>query len=334
MGRGDPLRYRELGGTGLTVSELGLGGLYLQSNEESMADSLAATVCALEHGVNYIDTAPGYGKSEEAVGEVLKTWRGPVVVSTKLGGRPEPFDPKSRDGLWASVETSLANLGREQIDVLMIHEPDRPGQYDWWDDRERLLGPVREVLDDLKQDGLIRFAGLGGTSAYELARECRVGEFDVVLTAFNYSLLWREAEYEIFAAAQEKHMGIVVGSPMQQGALSVVWDSAALDQATWLSRLRRRQLERLYAFVARIGITLPELCLRFVLSNAAVSSVLTGARSEREMLANLSAVDKGPLESDVLEELDEIAAMVPFRPFEEPAGLPFAKVYNGLGRMV
>ncbi len=89
---------------------------------------------ALELGINYLDTAPGYGNSEEVVGKALQGITRPLIISTKLGGRPQPFLPQDKACLMASVEESLALLGREHIDLLLIHEPDRPAQYDWWTD--------------------------------------------------------------------------------------------------------------------------------------------------------------------------------------------------------
>ena len=137
---------------------------------------------ALELGVNYVDTAPSYANSEEVLGRVLREADTPVILSTKLGGRPRPFKPQDKDCLMSSVEKSLRLLGRDHVDMLMIHEPDRPGQYDWWTDLEEYHGPVVELLDELRKDGVIRHTGLGGTTAYELAHIIRTGEFDVVLT--------------------------------------------------------------------------------------------------------------------------------------------------------
>ena len=131
-------------------------------------------------------------------------------MSTKLGGRPQPFDPQSKEGLIQSVEMSLENLHRDYIDLLMIHEPDRVKEYNWWTDELNYEGPVLEAIDDMKKAGMIKFSGLGGTTAHELARVCDSGKFDVVLTAYNYSMLWREAQYEIFKAAEKHNMGIIL----------------------------------------------------------------------------------------------------------------------------
>src|SRR6476619_3208929 len=124
------MRLRELGKTGLEVSELSLGGLFVSTCGGDFEQSRRAVLRAIELGVNYIDTAPTYANSEEVLGKILREVKSELIVSTKLGGRPQPFDPRNPQHLMQSVEESLRLLGRETIDVLMIHEPDRPGQYD------------------------------------------------------------------------------------------------------------------------------------------------------------------------------------------------------------
>lgn len=326
------MRTRRLGRTGLEVSELGLGGLFVSDiGGEGPHEARRAVRRALELGVTYIDTAPTYANSEEVLGAALEGVSRPYILSTKLGGRPQPFNPKDKECLRRSVEESLRLLKRDQIDLLFVHEPDRPGQYDWWDDWERVHGPVRDFLEELKQEGTIRFTGLGGTTAYELPRLMACGYFDVVLTAFNYSLLWREALIAVLPEAKRQGMGVIVGSPLQQGALARRYDEEVRHGAPWLSPPRREQYRRLYAYVDEIGIPLPELGLRMVLSNPTVSTVLMGARNVREVEENVRAAEAGPLPPEVLARLQEIADMVPFRPFEEPFSLPFGRPYRGPG---
>lgn len=325
------MKTRLLGKTDIRVSELALGGLFVSAYGGPYEQARAAIRRALELGVNYIDTAPGYGNSEEVVGMALEGERAPFVISTKLGGRPQPFNPQDRDCLLKSVDESLRLLKRDHIDILMIHEPDRPGQYDWWTDKAHFDGPVMDVLADLRRQGIIRYIGIGGTTAYGMPHIIDTGRFDVVLTAFNYSLLWREAEREVLPAAIRQGMGIIIGSPLQQGALARRYDDEVQNVARWLSPPRRAQYQSLYAFVDEVGIPLAELGLRFVLSNPNVSCTLMGARSKSEVEANVAAVEKGPLTSDIIERLNSIAAMVPFRPFEEPFGLPFGRDYWGPG---
>lgn len=325
------MKKRTLGKTGLEVSELGLGGLFVSSLGSEFEQAKHATLRAVELGINFIDTAPTYFNSEEVIGSIIANVTDPLLISTKLGGRPQPFDPQDKDGLLNSVEESLKLLNRDYFDIFMIHEPDRPRQYDWWTDPEQFYGPVLEVLEELKKSGTIGYIGLGGTTAYEMARIVNTGKFDVLLTAFNYSLLWREAELDVLPAAIKHNMGIIIGSPLQQGALAQRYDSEINDGASWLSSPRRAQYKALYRFLDEIGIPLPELAMRFILSNPDISTVLMGARSVDEVEQNVAAVNKGPLPADMLKRLDEIAAMVPFRPCAEPFGLPFGRKYKGPG---
>lgn len=325
------MKNRVLGKTSLEVSELGLGGLFISSFGADFENAKKAILRALELGVNYIDTAPTYANSEEVLGKVLEEVSTPVILSTKLGGRPQPFNPQDKKCLMRSVEESLQLLKRDYIDILMIHEPDRPSQYDWWLNPDEYYGPVMDLMNDLKENGVIGFIGLGGTTAYEMANVVRTGKFDVVLTAFNYSLLWREAEHEILPAAKQQDMGIVIGSPLQQGALARRYDEE-IRKSRWLSKPRREQLIALYNLLDEIDMPLSELAFRFVISNRDISCVLMGARSVEEVEQNVAAVEKGPLPNKVLERLEKIHAMVPFRPFEEPCTLGFLRTpYKGPG---
>ncbi|MBI2191108.1 MAG: aldo/keto reductase [Planctomycetes bacterium] len=327
------MEKRFLGRTGLEVSVLGLGGLFVSNiGGRGREDARAATQRALELGVNYVDTAPTYADSEEVLGYALEGASRPFYLSTKIGGRPSPFNPKDKDHLRRSVEESLRLLKRDSIDVLFIHEPDRPGQYDWWTDTDHFHGPVNDFLDELKAEKIIRFTGLGGTTAYEMAPILATGRYDVVLTAFNYSLLWREARTAVIPEAKRQNMGVIIGSPLQQGSLARRYDEDVLRGARWLSPPRRAQFQTLYRYLDEIGIPLPELGLRRILSDPDVSLILMGARSVEEVEQNARAIEAGPLPGPVVERLDTIAAMVPFRPYEEPFGLPFGRAYRGPGR--
>ncbi len=311
-----------LGRTGLQISRIGFGSLFVSSFAAELEQAIQTVHGAVAMGINYIDTAPTYGDSEQVTGKALAGLDQPVVLSTKIGGRPVPFDPRDKACLRASVEQSLKVLGRECIDILMVHEPDRPGQYDWWTDMLNVEGPVLELLEDLKREGKILYTGLGGTTTTQLAHLCRSGKFDVVLTAYNHSLLYREAALEVIPAARAAGMGIIVGSPLQQGALARRYDrEIQAPEAFWLSKMRREQLQALYAFLDESGLNLAQLGIRFALSHQDVHCVLMGARSQAEMRQNVQAAEMGPLPDDVQARLDAIAAMVPFRPFGEPFGI-------------
>ena len=324
------MEYRALGKTNLEVSRLGMGGLFIASRFSGFETARATVRRAVELGVNYADTGPSYGNSELVLGRILDDIEAPVVVSTKLGGRPHPFDPQDRDALEQSVDMSLRLLGRDHVDIFFIHEPDRPGQYDWWADPEKFEGPALDLLNDLKRDGTITAIGIGGTTAYKIADLIRTGKFDVLLTAFNYSLLWREAEREVLPAAVEQGMGIIVGSPLQQGTLAVRHDQE-IANARWLSPPRREQFFELYSFLDQLDMSIAECAIRFVISNPSIDCTLMGARSPEEVESNFASIERGPLPNDVLQPLAEIASLVPFRPFDEPFGFPFGRPYHGPG---
>jgi aryl-alcohol dehydrogenase-like predicted oxidoreductase len=153
------------------------------------------------------------------------------------------------------------------------------------------------------------------------------------LTAFNYSLFFREAGATLIPAARQKGMGVIAGSPLQQGWFAKRYTQAILSNPpSWLAPQRLAQFLRLYELSDRSGIPVPELALRFVLSDPRIDVVLTGSRSAAELELNVQAAERGPLARAILEELDEIAAAVPFRPFEEPFGcLLEDKSYRGPG---
>lgn len=323
------IEKRTLGKTGIEVSRLALGGLFTSSYGGDLKQSIETVHRAIELGVNYIDTAPAYFDSEVVLGKALQTITAPVIMSTKLGGRPKPFDPKNKELLRRSFDQSCKDLGRDTIEILFVHEPDRPGQYNWWNGPDDYQGPVLELLHELKAEGRIRALGLGGTTAYKMTRLVETGLFDVLLTAANYSVLWREAEIELLPAAKKHGVAIVAGTPLQQGALARRWDAEIKNGCGWMAPPRRKQFLAFYELLDGIDMSLIELAHRFVLSHPDIDCVLSGARSLGEIEANVAAVQGGALPASLLKQLDDIASMVPFRPYDEPTVLPFTGSYPG-----
>ena len=118
------MKKTKLGRTGIEISKLGLGGLFAAGKNDNLETGKDILRCAYEAGINYVDTAPSYGKSEMVLGKLFSEVGQPEILSTKIGGKPEPFEPQNKDCLMKSVENSLKLLGRDSIDMLMIHEPD------------------------------------------------------------------------------------------------------------------------------------------------------------------------------------------------------------------
>jgi len=309
-----------LGRTGIEVSRLSLGGLFAARGAEVETLCRQTVERAYSLGIQYIDTAPNYGSSEEILGRIFREIGPPKVLSTKIGGDPQTFDPQNPALLRDSLERSVDRLGVDRIELLLIHEPDRPRLYHWWSDMARVEGPVLEVLQSFQAEGRIGHLGLGGTGVTELAHLVRSGKFDVVLTAFNYSLLFREAEL-VIEAATEQGVGVIAGSPLQQGAFAARYEAIEDPAIYWLHPTRRKQFQALYELSDESGLPLPEMAIRFVLGNPKIHTVLMGARTPEEVEQNAAAVSAGPLPSDLQQRLDEIAAWLPGRPFEEPAGM-------------
>lgn len=317
------MKKRILGRTGLEVGELSFGAAWITCGESGFDGALPLVKRALDLGMNLADTSADYGDSEQALGHALHKINKPCIVSTKLGPREtgsENFNPKDKAGLRRIVEESLKLFHRDVIDILMIHEPDRPGQFDWYNDGISFQGPVVELLEELKDEGLIRFTGLGGTTVYEMTRIMATGQYDVVLTAFNTSPLWREAITTILPEAKKQNMGVLLASPTQQGWLARRYDKEVEHRALFLTPMRRQQFKELYKLCDESGIEMPVFCLRWALGVPGVSTVLTGPRNVAELEQNYKAVEQGPLPDDVNKRLDEITTMVPFRPFEETVG--------------
>lgn len=325
------MEKRRLGRTELDVSVLSIGGLYTSSLAGGVTETRRIMQRAIDLGVNAIDTAPAYADSEKTVGEAIVGIDAPLVITTKLGGRPQPFDPQDIKGLRHSVDESLRLLGREHIDILMVHEPDRPQQYPWWTSYDPLAGPALELMDELKAAGKIRYTGLAGTTVTEMSGLIRSNRFDVVLTAFNYNVLFREAAETVIPAAAENDLGIILGSAFGQGFLTRRADDEVRAKPIWLAEARQQQLLAYYELLDQAGMPAFELCLRFVLSNPAVSTIPIGCKTAEHLEASVAAAAKGALPKDITERLDEIAAMVPYRPWEEPMILPFGKNYVGPG---
>lgn len=325
------MEKRTLGRTGLDISLLSIGGLYTSSLAYGVSETRRIMHRATELGINAVDTAPAYADSEATLGKAIDGLSAPLIITTKLGGRPTPFDPQSVAGLRQSVEESLRLLGRESVDILMIHEPDRPQQYAWWTSYDPLEGPVLELMESLKREGKVRYTGLAGTTVSEMTYLVNQNKFDVVLTAFNYNALFREAASTVIPAATSLNMGVVLGSVFGQGFLTRCPQGLTESDKVWLAEARRQQLAAYVKLLDEAGMSAVELCLRFAVSDSRIHTIPIGCKTIDQLEACVAAVNQGPLPEDIRARLDEIAEMVPCRPFEEPMILPLGKSYTGPG---
>ncbi|MFW6062046.1 MAG: aldo/keto reductase, partial [Planctomycetota bacterium] len=218
------MQYGALGRTGLRVSEIGFGAWAIGGSwgPQSEEDSLAALNTALDNGVNFIDTAAGYGngKSERIIAKVLKDRREDVYVATKTPPAPGPWPPSpycpwqdrySTDYLRKNIEERLQCLGTECIDLLQLHTWTRA----WNDDPQPLL-----TLRKLRDEGKIRFIGI---STPEQDQNCviqlmREGLVDTVQVIYN--IFTQEPTAQLLPVARRENVGVIVRVVFDEGSLT------------------------------------------------------------------------------------------------------------------
>ena len=308
------MRYRNLGRTGLKVSELCLGTMTFGSSflniaevDQSEAEKLVAR--ALDSGVNFFDTADVYsrGESEQILGRSLHNLgvdRDSVVIATKVRGSMSDAAASgegdvnnvglSRKHIIAGCEASLRRLGTDHIDLYQVHG---------WD----AATPMEETLkalDDLVRDGKVRYVGCSNWPARHLARaitlteEHRMAGF-VSLQAY-YALAGRDLEHELQPLCRERGLGIMTWSPLAGGYLTgkIRRDKnapensrrAGLDFPPVDERVFDA-IDALEAVAEETGASIPQVALAWLLKRDAVSSVIIGAKKMNQLEDNLGAVD-------------------------------------------
>lgn len=287
------------GRTGLTVSALGLGGASIGGAYGPVVDepeALRTVLAAVERGINFIDTAPlyGMGQSEERIGRALKEGhaRDKVILATKVGYLPAGLG-YDRATTVAAVEASLARLQTDRIDLIQIHEADRVP----------LAQAVEETLAGfrlLHAAGKVRFVGITGDDVAKLARLADTGLFDSVQTFRHYTPLNRSAAETLLPTAARHAMGVINGSPLGMGLLSG-GDPREMSRPASPDVVAR--IDCLRALAARLGVSLPELAIRFSLSQPGISVTIPGTKSVARLEENVGAWRAGPLPADVLAEI-------------------------------
>ena len=312
------MKYRAFGNTGLEVSEIGFGAWAIGGSwgPQSESDSLEALEVALDQGVNFIDTAAGYGdgKSEKIIGEFLKSRDETVYVCTKTppsAGKwpPTPYcrieDRYSEKYLRENVEERLRNLQAESLDVLLLHTWTRA-----WNDRPLAL----EILQKMKSEGLIKHVGI---STPEHDQNCvvqlmRDGMVDVLQVIYN--IFEQEPAAQLFPVARETGTGIIVRVAFDEGVLTGKYtgkESFGADdfRSNYYAgdRLERGvvRTEKIKKEFADSGYTMPELALKFALAPEAASTVIPGIRNKKQALQNTAVSELPDLSEDVLTRLRE-----------------------------
>jgi aryl-alcohol dehydrogenase-like predicted oxidoreductase len=308
------MRYRRLGRTGYSVSEIGFGAwgiggsMWIGARDD---ESLKALHRAVDLGVSFIDTAYayGHGHSEELIGRFLRERSERVYVATKIPPSntiwPAPPDSALNEvfpskHIISCTETSLKRLGVECIDLQQFH-----AWNDGWADQDEW----KRAVEKLKTEGKIRFMGISmndnqpenGIAAAETGL---IDSFQVI-----YNIFEQAPERKLFPYCQEKNLGVIVRVPLDEGGLTGnITPETTFPETDWrnhyFSGARKKEV---FEHVGRLrfllhdGISsMTEAALRFCLSHPAVSSVIVGMRTVRHVEENCRVSDGRVLPKDDL----------------------------------
>ncbi|MDA0365447.1 MAG: aldo/keto reductase [Chloroflexi bacterium] len=306
------LQTRRLGRTGLEVTRLGYGAMSLDAERfgHSMSSAEAGAIlnAVLDAGINFIDTSPDYGPSEQLIGEHIAGRREEYILASKCGcpvsvtpgadGRPAPH-VYTRENVIAGVEQSLRRMRTDYLDLVQFH-----GSPAW--ETLEAEGAV-EALRELQQAGRLRFIGMSGVLP-ALSEHIASGAFDAV--QIPYSALQRDHEAAISAAAHAQ-AGTVIRGGVARGAPSEDkdWDIRRLPE---VPPERPRELwEAAHLDDLLDGTTRMAFMLRFTLSHPDADTTIVGTSNPAHLEQNLAALRLGPLPADVraeaLRRLDQAA---------------------------
>ncbi len=311
------MHTRALGRTGFTVSEVGYGAWGIGQSQWVGADdeeSLRALHRAIDLGLTFIDTALAYGRghSEQLVGRVVAERDERVVVATKVPPKNltwpapagiDPDDAYPADHVRRCTERSLRNLGVDRLDVQQLHV---------WHDEWVGRGSWQRAVEQLKDEGLIGAFGVS-INDHQPANALRLIETGLVDTVqVIHNVFDQTPEDELFPACQEHGIGVIVRVPFDEGALTgaITPDTEFPEgdfRAGYFRGDRKQQVaEHVDALLADLTIEreqLPEVALRYVLSQPAVSTVIPGMRSVRNVERNVAVADGRGLPPELVERL-------------------------------
>jgi aryl-alcohol dehydrogenase-like predicted oxidoreductase len=292
------VKLRQLGDSGLQVSEICLGTWTTFGHSLPDEDAIAVVEAAFEEEINFFDTANVYsgGRSEEVLGRALASRpRDSYIVATKVyGTAPDGGRGLSREQILKQIDASLGRLGMDYVDLYQCHGFDDDVPVD------ETLGALTEVVDAGKARwiGVSNWSGEQIRNAVDLAREH--GFAKIVSSQPEYSLLEREAEEDIIPASRENGISQIVYSPLAQGVLTGKYTpGATAEEGTraaarpeWMHLYRDDVLERvqrLRPIADGLGITMAQLALAWILREPNVASAIVGASRPDQVRDNAAA---------------------------------------------
>jgi aryl-alcohol dehydrogenase-like predicted oxidoreductase len=309
------MRQVRLGQTDLQVSGIAFG-TWVFGGDWGPTDLQEGTNTihrALELGINFFDTAQGYGfgAAERLLGDALRdrVRREDVVIATKGGLRMDGHRvvrDASREWLRKGVESSLDSLGTDYVDLYQVH----------WPDPNTPPEETAEALDELVQEGKIRHAGVSNYDAHQMAVLGRFGRVETLQPP--YHVFRRDIEDAILSYTAEHDIGVLVYGPLAHGLLSGrMTESTTFDVDDWRGRSPdftgdtfRRNLtvvERLKEVAKGLAISLPQLAVAWTLANPGVNVTIVGAHKPAQ-LDETAAADDIELSPTDRRDIDAILA--------------------------
>ena len=290
------LPMRRLGRTELEVTCLGMGGAGLGRGDVTDDEAVEAVHRSIDLGINYLDTAPLYGESERRVGLALADgWREKIYLATKTGTHPEWRGDFSGPGTRRSVENSLRLLGTDYLDVCLVHDPDSM-------DPVVAKGGALDELQRMREEGLIKFIGLGVRQHEFHKIAIETGVVDVILTYLDYTLLSQTANDWLLPLAAENDIGIINGSPIAMGLLSGVEPDVSAERMH-LGTSDAEKAHQLWQWAADNDLNLLNLAIQFCFRQPRIAMSLTGSKNVSEVEQNFAAATTSVSE-DVWEQLE------------------------------
>jgi aryl-alcohol dehydrogenase-like predicted oxidoreductase len=288
------MEYTRLGQTGLVVSRICLGCMTYGVPERGMhpwtldeAASRPLLRQAIEHGINFFDTANSYsdGTSEEIVGRALRDFaqRDEIVVATKVrfASRQAPnIGGLSRKAILSEIDASLLRLGMDYVDLYQIHR---------WDPHTP-IEETMEALHDVVRAGKARYIGASSMHAWQFAKAQQVAERNgwtrFVSMQPELSLLYREEEREMLPLCMDQGAGVIPWSPLARGRLARPWgeqtpriatDAFGATLFSGTEAADRRVAEALDTLATRRGLPHAQLALAWLLHKPGVTAPIVGA---------------------------------------------------------
>ncbi len=291
----NPLPKRRLGRTELEVTCLGMGGARIGGNEVSDDEAVEAVRRAITLGINYLDTSPLYGESERRVGLALADgWREKIYLATKTGTHPKWRGDYSASGTRRSVENSLNLLGTDYLDVCLVHDPSNM-------DPVVAKGGALDELQRMREEGLVKYIGLGVREHEFHKIAIETGIVDVILTYLDYTLVSQTANEWLLSFAYERDIGIVNGSPIAAGLLSDIEPDVNARPP------EGEKAHQLWQWAVENGLSLLNLAIQFCLRQPLIATNLSGSKNAIEIEQNFAAATT-PVPDEVWEELRDRCA--------------------------